>query len=254
MRRKGLEGLYDRFTPEERFRLDVEARARGDEQESRRLLERCPRRTYVMNDWAFSNRWQTAMKLTDAVCFDLSHHLSNLQTIDALREVLPDVRIPYRIEAEDAYLSGHEAGSHYAWKRAGMDGDPPGWGPPEDEEAIEEDFDPAVDGDLEGLDARLQETDILPALLDRLEREAAQEAWEVWEAFATFSKSSLNIEPEKLLKVRYEPMLAGVEDLKRRREELGVEADKEHIAQYEQMLAEVWGDCLQEARRLSKPG
>ena len=40
MKRKGLEGLYDRFTPEERFRLDVEARARGGEQEARRLVER----------------------------------------------------------------------------------------------------------------------------------------------------------------------------------------------------------------------
>ena len=254
MKRKGLDGLYDRFTPEERFRLDVEARARGDEQESRRLLERCPRRTYVMNDWAFSNRWQTAMKLTDAMCFDLSQHLSDLRTIDALREVLHDMRIPYRQEAEDAYLCGHEAGSRYAWRRAGMEGDPPGWGPPEDEEAIEEDFDPAVEGELEELDARLQEADILPTLLDRLEREVAQEAWEVWEAFATFSKGSLNIEPEKLLKVRYEPMLAGVEDLKRRREELAFEADKERIAEYGQMLVEVWGHCLQEARRLSNPG
>ncbi|MDQ5826682.1 MAG: hypothetical protein M3441_21080 [Chloroflexota bacterium] len=254
MKRKGLDRQYDRFTPEERFRLDVEARARGDEQESRRLLERCPRHSYVMNDWAFSNRWQTAMKLADAVCLDLSRHLSNLRTIDALREMLPHVRTPYRIEAEDAYLSGHEAGSRYAWRRAGMEGDPPGWGPPEDEEAIEDDFDPAVDGELEALDARLQEADILPALLDRLEREVAQEALVVWDAFATFSESSLNIEPEKLLKVSFEPMLAGVEDLKRRREELAFEADKEHIAEYEQVLAEVWEHCLQEARRLSKAG
>jgi hypothetical protein len=254
MKRKGLDGLYDRFTPEERFRLDVEACARGDEQESRRLLERCPRRTYTMNDWAFSNRWQTAMKLTQAVCFDLSHRLSDLRMVDALRGVLSDVRIPYRIEAEDAYLCGHEAGSRYAWRRAGMDGDPPGWRPPEDEEAIEKDFDPAVDGELEALDAHLQEVDILPTLLDRLEREVAREAWAVWEAFSTFSKGSLNIEPEKLLKVRYEPMLAGVEDLKRRRGELAFEADKEQIAEYEHMLAEVWGHCLQEARRISKPG
>jgi hypothetical protein len=121
VKRKGLDSLYDRFMPEERFRLHVEARARGDERESRRLVVRCPRRTYVMNDWAFSNRWQTAMKLTDAVCFDLSQHLSELRTIDALREILPHVRTPYRIEAEDAYLSGHEAGSRYAWRRAGME-------------------------------------------------------------------------------------------------------------------------------------
>ena len=47
-------------------------------------------------------------------------------------------------------------------------------------------------------------------------------------------------------------MLAGVEDLKRRREELAFEADKEQIAEYEQVLAEVWEHCLQEARTLSK--
>jgi hypothetical protein len=254
MKRRGLDGLYDRFTPEERFRLDVEARARGDEQESRRLLERCPRRTYTMNDWAFSNRWQTAMKLMDAVCHDLSRHLSNLRTIDALREVLPHVRIPYRKEVEDAYLSGHEAGSRYAWRRAGMDGDPPGWGTLEDEEANDEDFDPALDGELEALDARLQVADILPTLLDRLERELAQEAWVVWEAFATFSKSSLNIDPEKLLKAVFEPAFDGVEDLKRRREKLAFEPDKERIAECQQMLAEVWGHCLQEARTLSESG
>jgi hypothetical protein len=111
-----------------------------------------------------------------------------------------------------------------------------------------------VDGELEALNARLQEVDILPTLLDRLEREVVQEAWAVWEAFATFSKSSLDIEPEKLLKAVFEPMLAGVEDLKRRREELALEADKEQMAAYGQMLAEAWGHCLQEARRLSKPG
>jgi hypothetical protein len=31
MKRKGLGKLYDRLTPEERFRLDVLATARGDE-------------------------------------------------------------------------------------------------------------------------------------------------------------------------------------------------------------------------------
>ena len=82
----------------------------------------------------------------------------------------------------------------------------------------------------------------------------AQEAWAVWEAFSIFSKTSLNIEPEKLLKVRFEPMLVGVEDLKRRREERAFEAYKEHMAEYEQMISEAWGYCLQEAGRLSKPG
>ena len=52
MKHKGLDKLYGRLTPEERFKLDMEAMARGDEEESRRLVETCPRRSYVMNDGA----------------------------------------------------------------------------------------------------------------------------------------------------------------------------------------------------------
>ena len=40
--KKGLGRLYDRLTPEERFRLDVLALARGDEEESERLTATCP--------------------------------------------------------------------------------------------------------------------------------------------------------------------------------------------------------------------
>ena len=45
---------YDRLSPSERFTLDVEAQARGDETASRRLVDSCPRRNYSMTDWAFS--------------------------------------------------------------------------------------------------------------------------------------------------------------------------------------------------------
>jgi hypothetical protein len=63
MRRKGLDKLYDRLAPEERFRLDVEATARGDEEESRRLTEGCPRHSYTLNDIGFSWRWEAARTL-----------------------------------------------------------------------------------------------------------------------------------------------------------------------------------------------
>jgi hypothetical protein len=54
--RKGLGRLYDRLSPEERFRLDVLAMARGDEEESERLTATCPCRDYTMNDWGFVGR------------------------------------------------------------------------------------------------------------------------------------------------------------------------------------------------------
>ncbi len=54
--KKGLGRLYDKLSLEERFRLDVLALARGDEEESERLTATCPRRGYTMNDWEFVGR------------------------------------------------------------------------------------------------------------------------------------------------------------------------------------------------------
>ena len=42
--KKGLGRLYDKLSLEERFRLDVLALARADEEESERLTATCPRR------------------------------------------------------------------------------------------------------------------------------------------------------------------------------------------------------------------
>src|ERR671916_219070 len=54
--KKGLGRLYDKLSLEERFRLDVLAMARGEEEESERLTATCPRRVYTMNDWGSSGR------------------------------------------------------------------------------------------------------------------------------------------------------------------------------------------------------
>ena len=60
MRHNGLGKLYDRLTPEERFRLGVLAMARGDLEESELLTRTCPRHNYIMNGLGFAGRWQAA--------------------------------------------------------------------------------------------------------------------------------------------------------------------------------------------------
>jgi hypothetical protein len=249
--KNGLGKLYDRLTPEERFRLDVEAMARGDTEESMRLVDTCPRRTYAMTDLAFSGRWQTTTEMVLALCVDLSQHMSRLSMIDAIRETLPFARIVYSNEGERAYLEGHERGSRYAWERAGMEGDPPGWQPLEDEEEVE-DSDPAIGEGLDELSTRLEELDIMPELLNRLEREISRQAWTLWEAFAGFSETCLDVEPEKLLKARFEYMLSGVEDLKSRGERLGVEAEEEQLAEIRAAFLEPWEHHLGQVKRLSR--
>ena len=248
---KGLGKLYDRLTPEERFRLDIEAHARGDEKESRRLVDSCPIRNYNMTDWAFYGRWQTAIEIVMAICVDLAQHMSRLKMIDALRETLPYARNAYQSEAGAAYMSGHEAGSRYAWERAGMDGDPPGWGLLEEDGEEEDDFDPAADEALEILHSRLEEVDIMPELLNRLEGKVTQEAWTIWEAFADFSREELELEPEKVVKVLFTPALADVEDLKGRKERFGIEAGEDR-AGVRKALSEVWGRYLRKIKRLSR--
>ena len=252
MRSDALGKLYDRLTPEERFRLDVEAMARGDMKESELLTSTCPRRTYKMTDWAFSGRWQTTIEIVLALSVDLSQYMSRLSMIDAIQEALPYTRVVYRNEVERAYLQGHEAGSRYAWERAGMDADPPGWEPLGDDlEAEVEDFDPAVGEELELLATRIEETDIMPELLGRLEQQTVQQAWTLWETFACFARESLEVAPEKLIKVLFEPALSGIEDLKVRKERLGVEADEGRAVEYESAFSETWECYLQKARRLS---
>ena len=49
MAQNSLHKAYDRLTPEERFRLDVLATARGDLEESERLTRTCQREPYTMN-------------------------------------------------------------------------------------------------------------------------------------------------------------------------------------------------------------
>jgi hypothetical protein len=251
----GLDRLYDRLTPAERFRLDLEAHARGDERESRRLVDSCPIRTYNMTDWAFSGRWQTTTEIVLALAVDLGQHVSRLNMIDAIREALPYTRVVFHNAADSAYLEGHEAGSRYAWKRAGLDGDPPGWEPldEEGEDADAEEFDPAVDEALEATGKKIEELDIMPGLLTRLERATTESAWTIWEAFASFAREELQVEPEKLLKAIFEPALAGVEDLKERKERFGIEPDKDQAAEVGEAFSTAWSKFLQEARRLSKP-
>jgi hypothetical protein len=136
---------------------------------------------------------------------------------------------------------------------AELSGDPPGWGPLEDDlEGEVEDCDPALEGDLDALSRRLEEVDIMPELLGRLERKITGEAWTVWEAFSGFAQRWLEVEPEKLIKAQIEDVLFGVEELKARRERLGVEADEEQLAEIRAAFLDIWEHHLGQVKRLSR--
>jgi hypothetical protein len=195
----GVGKLYDRLTPEERFRLDVEAMARGDEEESELLTSTCPRGTYTMTDVGFSGRWDGAIALTMAALMDLRQTTAKLRMIDAFRAVLPYSEQLAQNSAAEAYLSGARKGA--ATRR--------------------------MDKDLERIEARIKEDGhFIPELLERFERELAAEGRAVWEAYSLFCEEEMEIAPEKLLRATFPPALEDVEWFRQICERLQLEASE----------------------------
>ena len=175
MSKKGLYRHYDRLTPEERFRLDVLATARGDSQESERLTSSCPRFSYTMNDVGFVDRWRSAIEITLRVYIPLGEQLAKLQMIDAFRVFVPYSQTLSSNMGFEAYYRGHESGSRHAWAYAGKGGAPPAW--PEDGpggelmEPEEDEQDPAMERDADELEAVAEEYNkFFPEVLGELER------------------------------------------------------------------------------------
>ena len=129
MSKKGLHRHYDKLGPEERFRLDVLAMARGDGRESERLVRSCPRATYTTNDRAFTVRWTSCENIALRISLPFMQELGRLRLVDAMRVLAPYQGTLNENLAFDAYHKGHEAGSYHAWHHAGKTGHPPPRGP-----------------------------------------------------------------------------------------------------------------------------
>lgn len=239
MKQNGLGKLYDRLTPEERFKLDVEAMARGDEEESELLTSTCPHRSYTMTDVQFSGRWDSAIQITMATLMDLRQNTSKLRMVDAFRAVLPYSDMLAQNNADEAYFDGHRSGSHHAWRKAGNEGDPPGW--EEDEETAENNADPGMEEELGKIEARVKEAGhFLPELLERLERELAAGALAVWEAFSGFCEEEMELSPDKLLQATFPPALEDVGWFREICGRLELEADRAEVEEYRESMRAHW--------------
>jgi len=243
--KKGLHGHYDRLTPEERFRLDVLAMARGDSRESERLVASCPRSSYTMNEMGFAERWRGAIEMTLRVYIPLGEQLAKLQMIDAFRVFVPYSQTLSSNMVLDAYYKGHEAGSRHAWAYSGKSGAPPAW--PEDGpegelvEPEEDEQDPAMEREADEVEAVAEQYNkFLPEVLDELERRCVKEAFGIWTGYATFCEEMAGVAAEKLATVVLAPVVGGIEDMRARAERLGVEPDAGLVEQMREGLAEAW--------------
>jgi len=223
----GLRRHYDRLTAEERFRLDVLAMARGDKQESERLVSSCPRFSYTMNDRAFTGRWLGVLDMTLRVYLGMAGHLERVAMMGATREMLPFQDRYARDRMWDAFLEGHGAGARQAWRMAGADGAAP-------------------ELTLEGIDEaevdRLAElgSSIMPEILDGLERKEAGHTLTLWRGFGAFCDETLGLDASKVLRVVLEAGAERVEELEAKVERLGLEPDAETVEEIREGLTEAW--------------
>ena len=245
MSKNGLHRHYDKLEPEERFRLDVLATARGDAQESERLVRTCNRRSYVMNEMGFVERWRGAIEITLRVYVPLGEQLAKLRMIDAFRVFVPYSQTLLSNLALDAYFEGHESGSRHAWAYAGNTGSPPAW--PEDGpngelmEPDEEERDPAMERDADELEGVAEQYNkFFPEVLDELERRCVGEAFSIWTGYSAFCREYMGVAPEKVATVVLEPAMGRIKDAELRAERLGVEADAQTVEEMREKLAEAW--------------
>src|SRR5215211_3726840 len=242
--KKGLGRLYDRLTPEERFRLDVLALARGDEEESERLTRTCPRRGYTMNDWEFVGRWEAARELAMLAYVDVARPMDKTKMIDAFRSIIPYLNTIWEDDVHMAYFDGHKAGSRHAWNSSGKAGEPPGW--EADEEEAERNADPTIDEDLRKWTGKESYTR-LEGKLEEMERELVRQALTAWVGLGRFCAQEMGLEAEKLVEALAIPFAEGVRDL----EELGarheVEPDEGGVKDYLAIMTEAWRRGLESA-------
>jgi hypothetical protein len=234
MRKDGLGKLYDRLTPEERFRLVIEAETRGDEGESRKLVGSAPRYTYEEADPAYTKLARASKDITWAVCFDLLPRLAKMRMARAFAEILPLACEAFTADARASYLSGRRAGAEMAWKAAGKGGDPPEEPEGEGSEAGE---------DLKRMSLRMEwASAAFSGLVQDLELEIATEAQALWEAYGSFCRDELGMEPKKLVKMWFEAALAEMEKLERLTE--GVELDPEKLEENKSLLESNWNKLV----------
>lgn len=234
MSNNGLHRHYDRLTPEERFRLDVLAMARGDKQESERLVTSCPRFNYVMNDRGFTGRWLGALDLTLRVYLDTVGYLDRIKTMEAVRVVLPYHETFARDRVLDAFVEGHKAGARQAWREAGRDGSES----PGHEAAPEWPLDGVDEERVDELAAR--GASVLPEILDGLECQQAAEALTAWRGFEAFCEERLGLAATKILAVALEAGVERIEELEATAERLELEPDAETVEEIREGLAEAW--------------
>ena len=142
-------------------------------------------------------------------------------------------------DVHEAYFDGHEAGSRYAWNKAGREGDPPGW--EEDLGEADENADPATVAAIKEWTTKVEEIDDrLSGALKNLERELAGQGFAAWSAFSGFCAEEMEVDAYTLMMVFNQQGVARGRELEELAARLELETDTQSVAEYRALMEEAW--------------
>jgi hypothetical protein len=108
---------YEALGGAERFVAVIEAMARGDEEEERRLDDACPRAAYTIDEPAYRKRMALSFDAAALACLSIARDLDALRAVAAVREVVALFRDFVAEGAEDAFYGGWYARGSADWDR-----------------------------------------------------------------------------------------------------------------------------------------
>ena len=114
MRATGLARHYQHLKARERFLLVLEALARGDKQEARRLNDTCPRAPYIIDDPAYTELREASRLIVSVFTVFWLQAERDFRVAEAMVEAY--------LEMMQSFTRGWVLGANHGWRRAGREG------------------------------------------------------------------------------------------------------------------------------------
>lgn len=238
MKGKNLGQVYDRLTPEERFRLVLEARSRQDDRESDRLANTCPRITYTrtQNDLAYANRIKASWQITTSICLVLTQLWGRLMMVRTSEEWSSLFIRLAATECVQSYHKGWEDGCDHAWRAAGRRGSFPWKG-----QSVLNDLAEKKAQDAIAVSRKTDDSD-RGSTLEDTRGTLIVEASAVVEAFCRFCHATMGVEPEVAVRAWCPPALDCLKEIWEATS--SIQIDETLLEEYEATLTGAWHELV----------
>lgn len=257
-----VDAMYDQFTPAERLSLVMEAMARDDWAEVKKLRYACPRKAYQIDDPAFEDRRVYIGVLACAISADLRVMLAKLRIFQSIEELTPYLTSPHAMAAEFCFLAGWRLGQgleplqsppmevgdeegDYIDDDAYLTMAREGTGVSVFTEDVDEDWQPTAKQkeELDAWDAPKQWVELANRRVAGFHRPVVRRLvgnalglWAAWEAFCV---DHVGVSGEVAMRAHVPTVVEQFEAM--RAKHSTVQLREDHRAEYAQLLADGWG-------------